>query len=309
VIKPRALHPGDRIAVVAPSSPFARDAFDRGIDELRSLGFAPVYDERVFDRSGYLAGSPESRRDALTAAWRDPTVGAIVAARGGYGSVQLLPLLDAAAARAARKIFLGCSDTTSLLTFLTGACSLVAFHGPMVAGQLGRGEGGYDRASFLAVLTRPEPAGELTGPGVESLRPGEAAGPLHGGTLTQLVASLGTPFAFDPPPGHVLFVDEVNERPYRLDRMLTQLRLSGLLERAAAMVFGELPACDEPGGQPTARGVIVDRLAGFPGPVLFGFPSGHASRPAITLPFGVRTRVVGGPRPCLVIEEAAVDPD
>ena len=130
---------------------------------------------------------------------------------------------------------------------------------------------------------------------------------LVGGTLTQLVSSLGTPFQFRPPEGHVLFLDEVGERPYRLDRMLTQLAQSGLLARAAAVVFGELPNCDEPGGEPTARATVADVLRDFSGPVLFGLPSGHTFHAALTLPFGVQARVVAQAQPRLVIEEAAVD--
>jgi muramoyltetrapeptide carboxypeptidase len=104
----------------------------------------------------------------------------------------------------------------------------------------------------------------------------------------------------------VLFLDEVGERPYRLDRMITQMRQSGLLARASAIVVGELPGCDEPAGQPTARGAIADALADFPGPVLIGFPSGHTVGPTVTLPFGVAARVVADSRPRLVIEEGAV---
>jgi muramoyltetrapeptide carboxypeptidase len=143
-------------------------------------------------------------------------------------------------------------------------------------------------------------------PEVTVLRDGEASGLLIGGTLTQLVASLGTPYAFDPPKGCVLFIDEIAERPYRLDRMLTQLRLSGILGRASAIVFGELPRCDEPGGSPTARDAILDVLAGFPGPVLFGLPSGHTSGATLTLPFGVRARVTAGSMPGIWIDDAAV---
>jgi muramoyltetrapeptide carboxypeptidase len=149
--------------------------------------------------------------------------------------------------------------------------------------------------------------GDLSSLGLETLRQGEVSGVLLGGTLTQLLASLATPFAFDPPPGHVLFLDEVGERPYRLDRMVTQLRQTGLLARAAAVVIGELPQCDEPSGDPTARAVMADLFADFPGPVLIGFPSGHTIGPAMTLPFGVSCRVIAGSRPHLVIEEAAVE--
>jgi muramoyltetrapeptide carboxypeptidase len=138
------------------------------------------------------------------------------------------------------------------------------------------------------------------------LKHGEAVGMLIGGTLTQLLASLGTPYAFDPPQDHVLFIDEVAERPYRIDRMITQLRLSGILARASALVFGELPRCDEPGGDPAIRSVIADLVADFPGPVLFGLPSGHTTGATLTLPFGVAARVVTNPSPALIIEEAAV---
>jgi muramoyltetrapeptide carboxypeptidase len=121
------------------------------------------------------------------------------------------------------------------------------------------------------------------------------------------VASLGTPYAFDPPHGHVLFVEDAGERPYRIDRMLTQLRFAGLLARAAGIVFGELPRCDEPGSAgPLAVDVIKDVLSDFPGPILFGLPSGHTTGACMTLPFGVRARIVTAPQPALVIEEAAV---
>ena len=130
---------------------------------------------------------------------------------------------------------------------------------------------------------------------------------LLGGTLTQLLASLGTPYAFDPPPGYILFIDEVAERPYRIDRMLTQLRLSGLLSRASAIVFGELPRCDEPaGGGPAIKAVVADLLADFGGPVLFGLPSGHTDGACLTLPFGVQARVVTGTAPAVIVEETAV---
>lgn len=307
MLKPRALRPGDRVAVVAPASPFARAEFDAGVEELRRLGYVPTFDESVFARSRYTAGDAPLRAAAFQRAWDDDDVAALIAVRGGYGSVQLLPLLDPAALRQRPKAFIGYSDNTSLLAWLTGACGIVAFHGPMLEGRLAKGESAYDRDSFTRVLTKPAAAGAITHPAVEVLRSGEASGILVGGTLTQLLGSFGTPFAFDPPPGHILFIDEVAERPYRIDRMLTQLRLSGLLARASGVVFGELPRCDEPGDAgPAIKAVVRDLLADFPGPVLFGLPSGHTTGACITLPFGVRARVVTAPSPELIIEEAAV---
>jgi muramoyltetrapeptide carboxypeptidase len=307
MLKPRALRPGDRVAVIAPASPFQLDEFDRGVAELSALGFEAVFDESVFDRRGYVAGPPDVRAGAITRAWRDPSIAGLIGVRGGYGSAQVLPLLDRALARAARKPLVGYSDLTALLTFLTVGCELACFHGPMLAGTLASGADAYDRDSFLRALTRPEPVGEIGCEGVEVVATGEARGPLYGGNLTQLVASFGTPYAFHPPPGHVLFLDEVGERPYRIDRMLTQLRLGGLLDRAAAVVVGQLPNCDEPGGEPTARAVVSGLFRDFRGPVVFGLPSGHTTKPALTLPLGVEVRVIAGEAARLVIEEAAVE--
>ena len=303
--KPRALRQGDHVAVLAPASPFDRAVFDQGVAELRAVGFEPVYDDRVFERDGYLAGSAERRAAALRTAWRDPEIGGIFAARGGYGSAQLLPLLDVEEARAARKPFVGCSDLTALLVYLTGCCNLVCFHGPLLV-NLARRAKGYDRPSLLSCVGRPDPLGELRPAGVEALRHGKARGLLLGGTLTQLLASLSTPFAFAPPDGYVLFLDDVGERPYRIDRMLTQAKQVGLLAAAAAVVCAEFPDCADDEGH-DARSVVADLLADFDGPVLFGFPSGHTDGPTLTLPLGVPVTVTTHPHPRLIIEEAAVE--
>ena len=216
----------------------------------------------------------------------------MIGVRGGYGSAQLLPLLDAGELRRLPpKAFVGYSDLTTLLTFLTLGCGDRVVSRAHAGRQAGQGAGRLRPRVVPPVPVRGRAARQpARRPGSRRCGPGDASGPLVGGTLTQLLASLGTPFAFSPPDGHVLFVDEVGERPYRLDRMLTQLGQSGLLARASAVVFGELPGCDEPGGAPTARDVVADVLREFPGPVLFGFPSGHTTRPALTLPLGVRAR-------------------
>jgi muramoyltetrapeptide carboxypeptidase len=307
MLKPRRLMSGARIAVVAPASPFQRHEFDDGIAEIARLGFEPVWDESVFARHGYVAGTAEVRAGAMRRALQDPDIGAVVAVRGGYGSAQLLPLLDVAEVRRACKPVIGYSDITALLTYITRTCGMVAFHGPMLQARLAKGAEGYDAVSFRRALSEPTPMGEIEADGVDTIAAGEWSGPLFGGTVTQLLASLATPWAFDPPPGHVLFFDEVAERPYRLDRMMLQLRQSGLLARAGAIVIGELPRCDEPGGEATARNTMTALLADFPGPVVIGFPSGHTTSPARTLPLGVRVRVVADRRGGrLIVEEGAV---
>lgn len=300
----RPIRPGSRVALVAPASPFPRAEFDAGVEELRRLGLEPVYDERVFDRAGFVAGPARARAAELQVALTREDVDAVIAVRGGYGSVQTLPLLDADAIRRRRTAFVGYSDVTSVHAFLGAHAGLASVHGPMIEGRLARGLACYDDQTFLRSLGT-DPLGELAPPGLEILRPGEAQGPLVGGTLTQLVASLATPYEFRPPAGHVLFVDEINERPYRLHRMLTQWQLAGRLAQAVGLVFGQLPLCDEPGGSALARDVIREIVADFPGPVLCGFPSGHTTTPLVSVPLGVAVRAIalGGAR--LVFEEAA----
>ena len=303
---PLPLKRGDRIAIVSPASAFAREEFDAGVAELRRLGFVPVYDETVFAReAGYLAGTAESRAGAFLRYWRDPDVRALIATRGGYGSVQVVPFLDQKVMRATPKLFIGYSDNTSILSWLTCQCGIPALHGPMLDRRLSRGPDAYDERSFVSLAGGG--AGDTLGPeGVEVVQSGETVGRLYGGTLTNLVASLGTPYAFDPPERSILFIEDVNERPYRIDRMLTQLRFSGVLDRAVGLVFGDMRSCDEPDGRVTVRAVIQRLTKDFKGPVVFGFPSGHSSGPCWTLPLGVSVRLTTHPRPSILVEEAAV---
>lgn len=307
LIQFRPVKTGGRVALVAPASAFDRGEFDRGLVALSALGFEAVYDDSVFDRDGIVAGSVARRAEAFTRAMTRPDVDAVIAVRGGYGSAEILPSMDAAALATQRTAFVGYSDLTSVHAFLNGQSRLVSVHGPMIEGRIAAGESQYDLPSFLAALSAT-PIGELAPSGVETLRGGEASGPLLGGTLVQVASSLGTPYAFTAPAGAVLFLEEVGERPYRLRRDLNHLKAAGVFQAVSGLVFGQMTRCDEPSeaaDAPTARSVIAEFFADFPGPVLYGFPSGHTTTPLVTLPFGVHTRVVTGARPGLVIEEAA----
>jgi muramoyltetrapeptide carboxypeptidase len=304
VAKFRPAGPGSRVALVAPASSFPRDEFDRGVQELTRLGFEPVWDDRIFEKASFVAGSAARRTAELQHALTRPDVDAVIAVRGGYGSVQTLGGLDAGAIRRARTAFVGYSDLTSVHVFLGGTVGLASVHGAMVDKRLAHGPAAYDVRTFLASLSA-EPLGEVSAPGLEIVQRGEAQGPLVGGTLTQLTGLLGTPFDAVPPAGHVLFIDEVHERPYRLHRLLTQWRLAGRLARASALVFGQLPYCDEPGRGPTAADVVAEFAAAVSGPVIAGLPSGHTTTPTMSLPFGLPVRVLATTRAALVFEEAA----
>ena len=306
MIRLRRLRSGDRVALVAPASSFPQEEVAAGVAELRRLGLEPVYDQTILDKALFVAGSVETRVRQIMQAWQDDSIAALIAMRGGYGSAQLLPFLDPDILIDGRKALIGYSDITAILTFY-GRHGLAAIHGPMVDRRFSKGPSAYDEDSFRKVMMSGEPAGDFPPAQLETLHQGTVTGTLVGGTLTQLMASMGTPWEFDPPHGSVLFLEDIGERPYRIHRMLTQAAQAGLFVHARAIVFGEFPGCDEPGGDPAIRDVLRDFTEEFRGPVLFNFPSGHTSGPTWTLPFGVQAEVVGGPAPVVRILEAAVE--
>ena len=285
MLKPPRLRPGDRVAVVAPASPFIRDEFDKGVAELQRLGFEPVFDDSVFAPAS--ATSPErrasgrrrfSRRGAIRWCARSSACAAATAACI-YSHISKRKI---SGRRRKRLSVIATSRRSSHISH--GAVGSFPFTDPCWTGDLGAALMRTISDTFLRSLTSTEPLGELCAPALEAFCKGEATGPLIGGTLAQLVASLGTPYAFKPPTGHVLFLEDVAERPYRLDRMLTQLRLAGILDAASALVLGEFLECDEPGGELSARAVLADLLKDFDraGRVRFsvrphGRPAGHTA--------------------------------
>jgi muramoyltetrapeptide carboxypeptidase len=302
----RRLQSGDRVALVAPASSFPHEELAAGVAELARLGFEATYDDSIFAKDRFVAGSVDTRVRAIHHAWEDPSIAALIAVRGGYGSAQLLPFLDPDLLRSGRKALIGYSDITALLT-LYQRNGLAAIHGPMIDRRLSKGASAYDEDSFRRVMTQADPAGELRPAQLEVLHPGVATGTLTGGTLTQLMASMGTMFAFAPPKGAILFLEDVGERPYRIHRLLTQAAQAGIFASAGGIVFGEFPNCDEPGGDPAIKDVVREFMKDFRGPVLFNFPSGHTTGTTWTLPFGVRAEVMSGPTPSIRILEAAVE--
>ena len=306
MIRLRRLQSGDRVALVAPASSFPPEEVQAGATELARLGLEVVYDQSVFEKDRFVAGTIETRVRAILSALEDPSIAALIAIRGGYGSAQLLPFLNPDVVRSARKALIGYSDITAILT-LYARQGMTAIHGPMIDRRIAKGPSAYDEDSFRRVMMSNEPAGDMEPAGLEALHQGTATGILTGGPLTQLMASMGTPWEFDPPEGCVLFIEDIGERPYRIHRMLTQAAQAGLFVNARAIVFGEFPGCDEPGGDPAIRDVLRDFTKEFRGPVLFNFPSGHTTGPTWTVPFGVKADVVGGPTSMVRILEAAVD--
>jgi muramoyltetrapeptide carboxypeptidase len=285
--KPAALRRGDVIGVVSPAAAVDETNLRAGVQVLEHAGFRVRLGAAALKKAGYLAGTDRERLADLNEMFRDPEVKAILATRGGYGSGRLLPLFDPAVARAHPKVVVGHSDLTFLLNDLVQRADLVTFHGPMVAGFVACPEAA---AALLGMLT-----GDHVGwhqPAQAIVQPGTAEGTLVGGSLSVIVSLLGTPWALQT-HGQLLFLEDVNEKPYRIDRMLTQLRQAGALDGIAGAIFGEMAGCTAGENERvTVRDVIAEVFAGARYPVAFGLPSGHGSG-TLTLPLGVRARLAG----------------
>ena len=289
MLKPLALRPGGLIGIIAPASPVKKKFVDAGLEALEKLGFRSRLGTNLFERGNYTAGKASERIDDLVELWRDPEVDAIFCARGGYGSMELLRELDAESFRSAPKIFLGSSDITALLGFLGARCDLITFYGPMLAQQMARGA--FDAEELLRTIQSTEGVGSLTPSGTQWLHPGAAEGRLWGGCLSIIAALVGTPYlpSFDDA---LLFLEDTHVKPYQIDRLLTQLRLSGRLETVRGIVFGQMPNCAQhPDQGYTLEEMLREWTAPLGIPVLFGFPSGHTTTDGLTLPLGIRARL------------------
>jgi muramoyltetrapeptide carboxypeptidase len=288
-IKPPALRPGDTVGIVAPASNISRELLEKGCERLRQLGYTPLYFDSIFEQDWYFAGSVDRRATELEEMFVRPEVRAILCARGGYGTNYLLGELDPSKIARHPKIFVGYSDVTTLLTWFADSAGFVTFHGPMVTKDFAH-DHGVDLPSWEAALggLADWDAGGGTNSPVEGLVKGSAEGVLYGGCLSLLVASLGTPHEIRT-SGTLLFLEDVNARPYQVDRMLMQLKLAGKLDGVRGIVFGEMLDCTQTKEQGYTLPEVVLRIVGDLGiPVAYGLGSGHVTRKNITLPIGVR---------------------
>jgi muramoyltetrapeptide carboxypeptidase len=291
LLKPKAVGPGSVVGIVAPASPVRREFVEKGVAELERLGFRTRLGRRLYHRGRYTAGSAEDRFQDWIDLWGDSDVAALFCARGGYGSMDLLTRLSPELARESPKVVLGSSDVTALLASLMSGAGLATFHGPMVAQQIARGD--YDAENLLRVVGSSEAPGRIEVEGTEELHPGSAEGPLLGGCLSILAALAGTRF-LPSFRGAILFLEDTQTKPYQIDRMLTQLRLAGLLDGVRGIVFGEMPGCEQHPEQGYRLPEMLRDWTSYLGvPVLFGFPSGHTRSKGLTLPLGALARLDG----------------
>ena len=278
LIPPR-LMPGDTVGIVAPAGPFDPEKFMKGKAVLESMGFQTFFDESIFHKYGFLAGTDIQRADQVNRLFADPDVQAVVCARGGYGSMRILPFLDFETIQENPKIFIGYSDISALLSVLHDRCGLVTFHGPVVTTLANAAQ--ETIAAMRTVLTSNTILELKPEKGIV-IKPGAALGTVAGGNLTTLCHLVGTPYtpSFN---GKILLLEDLGEAPYRIDRMLTQMELAGCFEGLKGLVLGSFEEC----GQPDEIFRIVQEIfRDVDIPILSGFEIGHRGI-NITIPIGL----------------------
>jgi muramoyltetrapeptide carboxypeptidase len=296
-IKPLRLSAGDIIGIVAPSSPFDEDPFNRGVAVLKSMGFHPVMPEGLFARKGYLAGTDAHRARLINGFFAEKEIKAIFCARGGFGSMKILPFLDYKLIHKQPKIFVGFSDISALLSALHSQCNLVCFHGPTVTGLANAAR--ETKKSLLLSLTTDTTAkiGAKKGLIIQS---GVASGPVVGGNLTTLCHLIGTPYTLNL-KGKILIIEDKGEAPYRIDRMLSQLTLAGCFEGMKGLLVGSFEDC---GKAEDIYRVISETFRYTDIPVLAGVDIGHG-KTNMTVPIGL-TATLDTDRRQLIFHEPAV---
>ena len=307
VVKPAAVKVGATLGIVSPASAARPELVAAGIENLEALGYkAKVFPHALARGPLYYAGTAEERISDLHAAFADEGVDAVICTRGGWGSAELLPFLNRDLVRANPKAFLGYSDQTSLHVWLRNEAELVSFQAPMVAADFAKAEGA-NLSSWKAALEGLGgwELGEQHG--LRVLQAGTAEGELCGGCLSIYAESLGTPWAARA-RGGVLFLEDIGVKPYQWDRMLTHLRLAGMLENVTGIVFGDMAQSCEAQELPAMESSLLHALRDFDGPIAMGLRSGHVDRGNITLPFGVKVRLrfEEGAAPRMQFLEAAV---
>ena len=305
VQKSKALRQGSRFAVIAPASPGKSDRVAAGLRELERLGFSATPQENL-PPDGYFASSANARHNEFLNALADPASNAVIATRGGYGSVYLLE--QGLPKSLPLKPLVGFSDLTTLQIYLWQKHRWTGFYGPMLAAGLDRGSGapgGYDEQSFRSALTKTSGTSAIPLQG-EVLQPGSAEGIVLGGAMTLLEATIGTPWELDT-DGAILILEDRAMKPYQIDRVLMHLKHAGKLSKIRGLVLGDFPDCEPPvAGSPSVRDICARILAPIGIPIVYGAPIGHTGRAILTIPLGVRARLNAEGSGTLEILEPAV---
>ncbi|MCK9209792.1 MAG: LD-carboxypeptidase [Ignavibacteriaceae bacterium] len=294
--KPQSLRNGDTIGIISPaSSPDDLSRINKGVAYFERLGYQVEVGKNVGKYSGYLAGSDEERVEDLHAMFADNKIKAIICVRGGYGSPRLLDKIDYRIIRKNPKIFVGYSDVTALQLAFFHKANLVTFAGPMLAVDFHSEINRYTEENFWRTITSTKKMGKVIlpeGETLQSIKKGKADGEIIGGNLSLILSLLGTPF-LPKLKNKILFFEDIDEAPYKIDRMLNQLLISGILEKLSGLLLGEFSDCVEKDVDKktlTLDEVLQNYLGDLPFPVIKNFPHGHR-KANYTIPFGIRTKI------------------
>ena len=278
-IRPPRLKPGDTIGIAAPAGPFDRESFSQGLSVVESLGFRTRVCDEIFEKTGYLAGPDAMRAQLLNQLFRDPEIQGIICARGGFGSLRILPLVDFDAIRKNPKVFMGFSDITALLTSITTRSGLVSFHGPVVTSLAGASDMTSNTLFSAISSDRPLEVQPAHGAVIQA---GRAQGAVTGVNLATLCHLVGTPFQAGFKDRSLLLEDR-GEAPYRIDRMVSQMKLAGCFKGIVGLVLGSFEKCGDPDG---IYHIFEEHFRDVHIPILAGFDIGHGKQNT-TIPFGI----------------------
>ena len=296
MLRPKPLKIGDTVGLIGTSSPTDSDRIEPSIKALENLGLKVILGESCYASHGYLSGKDELRAKDINEMFRNPDIKGVFCIRGGYGAARLLDLIDFEIIKANPKVFVGYSDVTALHIAINQMCNLITFHGPMPSTELYKGIDGYTMEYYLMNIFEGKPLGFIQAPGTMKIRTlvsGYCEGILTGGNLSLVASSIGTKYEIDT-RGKVLFLEEVDEEPYRVDRMILQLKQSGKLDSAAGIILGYFTNCiaEEPERSLSLREVFEELIVPLKKPTIYNFPCGH-TLPTVTLPLGAKVIISG----------------
>lgn len=314
LLRPKPLSPGDKVGLVCPASPPKNPSLIAECEQaVKTLGFEPVLGQYVYEKSAFLAGTDSQRMADLVSFFRDDEIKAILCIRGGYGCNRLLPSFPFDVVANHPKLIIGYSDLTSLLLAIQQRTGLTTIHGPMIAGDFVMSHHPETRRRFVRLLSGEwDPNSSImdektAGTGIQVLHDGSAVGPLLGGNLALVCSLLGTPWQPDF-RGSLLFLEDVNESPYRIDRMLTQLHQTGVLETVGGILFGHFTQdsrAPQQGWSAAILDVLRERTEDLKIPVMAQLPFGHAT-PNLPLPIGIQAKLSTQSK-SVTLQEAVTD--
>jgi len=292
LIRPR-LRQGSRVAVVSPASAAKAELVERGCERLKAFGYEPVVMPHALNRGPlYYAGTAKDRVADLHGAFADQSIDGVICTRGGWGSAELLPLLDRELVHANSKVFVGYSDHTSLHAWFWNECGLPTFYAPMVAADWSKDDG-VDERTWRAVVEGAEAWSVGAGDGIRVLREGKAEGRLLGGCLSIVVEALGTPWSLRIDEPAILFLEDIGTKPYKWDRFLQHMKFAGMLKNVRGIVFGDMSANIEPDEMELLEAACLHALGDFDGPVAIGLKCGHVDSENRSLPMGAWVKMDG----------------